>query len=186
MGRKVRRVPLDFDWPLNLPWPGFVFAPCVSSFQHEYHLTDRQEACELCRRYARLQGLSFDRHSSCPEYGEPPTGEGWQMWETASGGFPVSPACGSAEELARWLADHKVSAPGSFDTASYAEWLTAIRQGDASRAFLCGGRLVSGVELAARKLVDEVIRALPPTRIRSSPETEENYPKNEKGEDDAS
>lgn len=31
MGRQVRRVPLDFDWPLNKPWDGFVnphYGPC--------------------------------------------------------------------------------------------------------------------------------------------------------------
>ena len=24
MGRELKRVPLDFDWPLNKPWEGFV------------------------------------------------------------------------------------------------------------------------------------------------------------------
>ena len=24
MGRELRRVPMDFDWPLNKPWKGFV------------------------------------------------------------------------------------------------------------------------------------------------------------------
>lgn len=27
MGREVRRVPLDFDWPLNQPWEGFLRPP---------------------------------------------------------------------------------------------------------------------------------------------------------------
>lgn len=35
---------------------------------------------------------------------EPPTGSGWQMWETTSEGSPVSPVFATAEELADWLA----------------------------------------------------------------------------------
>ncbi len=34
---------------------------------------------------------------------EPPTGEGWQLWETVSEGSPVSPVFATAEELAQWL-----------------------------------------------------------------------------------
>lgn len=34
---------------------------------------------------------------------KPPTGEGWQMWETVSEGSPVSPVFESAEALAQWL-----------------------------------------------------------------------------------
>lgn len=33
----------------------------------------------------------------------PPTGEGWQMWETVSEGSPVSPVFPDAEGLAQWL-----------------------------------------------------------------------------------
>jgi hypothetical protein len=34
---------------------------------------------------------------------EPPTGEGWQLWETVSEGSPVSPVFATAEALAQWL-----------------------------------------------------------------------------------
>ena len=36
---------------------------------------------------------------------EPPTGEGWQMWETTSEGSPSSPVFATAEELAEWCVD---------------------------------------------------------------------------------
>lgn len=36
---------------------------------------------------------------------EPPTGDGWQLWETVSEGSPISPVFESAEALAGWLAD---------------------------------------------------------------------------------
>lgn len=37
---------------------------------------------------------------------EPPTGEGWQLWETTSEGSPRSPVFASAEELASWCEDN--------------------------------------------------------------------------------
>ena len=33
----------------------------------------------------------------------PPTGDGWQLWETVSEGSPVSPVFADAEALAQWL-----------------------------------------------------------------------------------
>ncbi len=37
------------------------------------------------------------------EPSDPPTGEGWQLWETVSEGSPVSPVFPDAEGLAQWL-----------------------------------------------------------------------------------
>jgi len=37
---------------------------------------------------------------------EPPTGEGYQLWETCSEGSPVSPVFANAEELADWCAEN--------------------------------------------------------------------------------
>lgn len=34
---------------------------------------------------------------------DPPSGTGWQLWETTSEGSPVSPVFATGEELARWL-----------------------------------------------------------------------------------
>jgi hypothetical protein len=49
----------------------------------------------------RLQKLYDDWQ----EY-EPPTGDGYQLWETCSEGSPVSPVFSSAEELASWCEDN--------------------------------------------------------------------------------
>jgi hypothetical protein len=40
------------------------------------------------------------------ESDEPPTGEGYQLWETTSEGSPVSPVFKTAEELAEWCEDN--------------------------------------------------------------------------------
>jgi hypothetical protein len=52
---------------------------------------------------------------------EPPTGEGYQVWETVSDGSPVSPVFGEPEALAAWLAEHKK------EVANYEQWLGFIR-----------------------------------------------------------
>jgi hypothetical protein len=36
---------------------------------------------------------------------DPPTGEGWQLWETVSEGSPISPVFPTADLLAQWIAD---------------------------------------------------------------------------------
>jgi hypothetical protein len=50
------------------------------------------------------------------------------MYEDTTEGTPISPACETAEELARWLADNNASAFGKM-TATYEEWLATIKRG---------------------------------------------------------
>jgi hypothetical protein len=51
----------------------------------------------------------------------------WQMYEEVTDGTPISPVCASAEELARWMADHDANARGG-TLMSYLDWLALIRQ----------------------------------------------------------
>lgn len=51
---------------------------------------------------------------------EPPTGDGFQLWETTSEGSPVSPVFASIEALCEWCADNAATF-GSFK-ASADEW----------------------------------------------------------------
>lgn len=37
---------------------------------------------------------------------EPPTGEGWQLWETTSEGSPISPVFATGDELAAWMSEN--------------------------------------------------------------------------------
>lgn len=75
MSREIRRVPVDFDYPLNKRWWGYLCRPCEVDIEHE--------PCEV--------------H-------EPPTGDGWQAWETVSEGSPISPVFATADELVEWAA----------------------------------------------------------------------------------
>jgi hypothetical protein len=58
---------------------------------------------------------------------EPPTGEGWQLWETTSEGSPVSPVFASARELAAWC-ETGATAFGSMRYTA-AQWLESFEGG---------------------------------------------------------
>lgn len=51
MGRELRRVPLDFDWPLNKPWKGF-----LNPFYGDDH---RCTSCKDSRGYTN-EALDLD------------------------------------------------------------------------------------------------------------------------------
>jgi len=60
--------------------------------------------CPTCDGHASLERYPGQRaEAEAWERTEPPTGEGWQLWETVSEGSPQSPVFATAEELARWL-----------------------------------------------------------------------------------
>ena len=129
MGREVKRVPLDFDYPLHKVWYGYQIVFC-----HE----DYEGGCERCQEFARVMGIPpkvykhIQDDSPCPDWRkhfkvDPPEGEGWQLWETTTEGSPASPVFKTPEELAEWcegnatvFADIK---------ATKEEWLEAIQGG---------------------------------------------------------
>lgn len=230
MGRELKRVPLDFDWPIGQVWKGYLnpysaqgCKPCRGSgfnpatkklsddwYTHlrsdgeegwQYHLeqedvdalvaegrlwdfvrvpvTPEQEevvkkkieaggnswlpydngykpTAEEVNKWART-GMGHDAlnhwicvrarakrlgvFGSCPhckgegvvwyseeikklseewERCEPPSGDGYQLWETTSEGSPKSPVFNSIEELCKWCAENATTF-GSFK-ASAAEW----------------------------------------------------------------
>lgn len=204
MGREVRRVPMDFAWPLNKPWDGFCnphHAKCRScggagdtlAMQrlsdlvsllmlsgddarrgkcHPYfteaplHRTDGMvcgaDMLELTTGLAGREPSRFghdsvdgwratkkivaaagmhekwgicqvcDGHGMPPdvraaaeawEPTNPPTGDGWQVWETVSEGSPISPVFATPEELARHMAATRF---GGDRGTSYEQWLKFI------------------------------------------------------------
>ncbi len=244
MGREVKRVPMDFDWPLNKTWDGFLSPdyrscpdegvtcfngqnaaaqfldelttmfslvadsamkgknhPTIQQLETYHTLPDWSKQPILIRKkmvtlYQELSneldspspfgfigsshGLYFqllqkaglydpdaegdDKYSwgtctTCKgesihpedkaasdawEATEPPTGEGWQIWETVSEGSPISPVFATPEELARHMADaHKGSVT---DGASYDQWLGMIKSGWAPSMVMDEKGMRSGVE----------------------------------------
>lgn len=69
----------------------------------------------------------------------------YMMYESTSEGTPISPAFATPEELAHWLADTGASSFADF-TATYEQWLAAIKAGSAVSAVLDSTGLRSGVE----------------------------------------
>lgn len=53
---------------------------------------------------------------------DPPTGEGWQLWETASEGSPISPVFASSDALVDWLCATKGMDPSSARRFVEAGW----------------------------------------------------------------
>lgn len=121
MGYKLRRVALDFQWPLNKPWQGF-----LNPF-------DKKE----------MEKMSEDWE---PE--PPPSGEGYQVWETVSEGSPISPVFAAPEELAKYMANHPW---GADKDTTYEQWLAFILgPGHAFSLVVQDGRPMSGVQAAVQ------------------------------------
>ncbi len=201
MGRELKRVPIDFDWPQGEIWKGYLnphYKKCPdcsngytqarerleemahlllvagndvvrgkthpwssqSAVHGEYRpgrdmleLTDGLAGrkhdgtvfgYDSCARWSTVKaiikaaGLDPDTWGICPtcegeavdpasrevyeawkDY-DPPTGDGYQLWETTSEGSPSSPVFGTLEGLCSWCADNATTF-GSF-TATAEEW----------------------------------------------------------------
>lgn len=116
MGREVKRVPLNFDWPIRKIWYGYLMKTCL-------------EDCESCKHYAKLKWLSFTNYG-CPRFEvDPPVGAGYQLWENTSEGSPLTPVFETIEELAKYCADtaNNVTIFGN-DTLCYESWLKWIER----------------------------------------------------------
>jgi len=60
--------------------------------------------CPECDGHGSIEAYPGQRDDAENwEHSEPPTGEGWQLWETTTEGSPVSPVFATDRDLARWL-----------------------------------------------------------------------------------
>jgi hypothetical protein len=202
MSRQLKRVPMDFDWPLNKVWDGFInphYKKCpdckegsttagemlaaiahlimiagdsaargklhpylesvatrlftsVSSDMTELStgLAGRSpsglghDSCDRWSAVAKIKkaaGVS-DEWGTCPTCkgraidlgvlaayeawtpSEPPTGEGYQLWEDCSEGSPISPVFKSLDALCQWAATNATTF-GSY-RASASEWRSML------------------------------------------------------------
>ena len=107
MGRELRRVPLNFDYPIGKVWYGYYLTP---SFCHDQY----SAGCDGCKEFARIKGIEISDHG-CPNFEkffnvkldiEPPEGEGYQLWETTSEGSPSSPVFKTLDELCEWCEEN--------------------------------------------------------------------------------
>lgn len=82
---------------------------------------------------------------------EPPTGEGWQLWETVSEGSPISLVFRTPEELASWLASSPDYPGRQVDKGTTAEQWLAFIKGPGWAPTLMGGPdgVMTGVQASS-------------------------------------
>lgn len=167
MGREVKRVPLEFDWPQNERWWGYTYGYTIQKRLEE--LGEPKLSCGTCHGTGKVAWRTHDWSGPddggkyyCPHcegektpffpHIDPPEGEGWQMWETTSEGSPISPVFETPEQLAKWLADTGASTFGPM-TTTYEAWLGMIEGIGHSLAGVvfntATGEAKSGVDAAA-------------------------------------
>lgn len=150
MGREVRRVPKDWNPPKSESY---------SDRLQPHFDKDFKSACEEWK--AEYEKWKTDPEQANCEYWEwqsPPDRDYYRpawtdeerthlmLYSTTTEGTPMSPAFATPEELARYLADNKVSSFGS-STATYEQWLNLCQVGWApSMVFNSNTGLSSGVE----------------------------------------
>ncbi len=161
MGREVKLMPMDFNWPMHQVWWGFLLpgVRCPScegtGKRPNGKAVDRWGGhsiyCDVCEGDGKCHPRVPIPEWKPDKPGEsPPKGIGYQMWENTSEGSPISPVMATPGELARWLADNGASAFGSM-TATYEQWLGMIEAKWAPSAVIEGGVMKSGVQAVGEK-----------------------------------
>jgi len=82
--------------------------------------------CPVCHGSGEIATPEQRAEAEAWEPTEPPTGDGWQLWETVSEGSPVSPVFATAEELADWCEPNATLFASM--GASRAEWLSMFQE----------------------------------------------------------
>lgn len=91
MSREIKRVPLDFAWPLKETWAGYAERrPC--------------HACKACGNVSECK--TCDGEMTEPVRTEPPEGSGYQLWSVMGEGSPASPVFEEREDLLKWCVEH--------------------------------------------------------------------------------
>lgn len=118
MGRVLKRVPLDFDYPLGREWEGY--CPPIDVFQELFgekypFLYDYKNNGQICSKCEANAGDCSEGADYCfwhnsdnrkKWFKEVPSGAGYQLWETTTNGSPVSPVFTTLNELCEWCEDN--------------------------------------------------------------------------------
>lgn len=147
MAREVKRVALDFIWEMGKVWSGFVNPYNIDC--PACHGSGQEESGAICQ-YCSGVGVhpTFDERYNAWEEEEPPTGDGWQLWEDVTEGSPISPVFATKELLARWLSEHGERGSGR-NCYTYETWLAFLGEGYAPSFVMANGGFMAGVEYVA-------------------------------------
>ena len=115
MGRELRRVTLDFDYPMYTIWYGHYIDKLTTCVAEEVN----NDTCKQCKMAAKIKGIPIEEYG-CPDWDNylkeplqqikemlaPPKGDGYQLWNTTSEGSPISPVFADLESLCAWCEDN--------------------------------------------------------------------------------
>jgi hypothetical protein len=144
MGREIKRVSLDFSFPIGESYHDAMY----KKHKEEAKCSEEQHEHEECAPYSL----------------EPPSGEGWQLWQTVSDG-PTSPVFATADALIEWMCQpvprthRKAWAPEAYPSNPWAQgWRREIAEPFVKSkgwapSFVrrAGGDLVPGPEALVKK-----------------------------------
>lgn len=101
MGRLLKKVPLDFDWPIGAIWPGYMLGVCGEIKYCIKNIEGDKDDCKWCKRFSKLAGIGDGE--DCPDVMiHPPKGDGYQLWEDTTEGSPMSPVFKTLDELCEY------------------------------------------------------------------------------------
>jgi len=140
MGRKLKRVPLDFDYPIGEVWEGY--SPSLEKFQSIQEIV--KQVPEILNYSGNVCSNCDKIFNNCDEdarycvwynqnlkklwYYDVPQGEGYQLWGTTTEGNPLSPVFKTLEELCEWAS--KNATTFAHFTASKEEWMVMLDDGN--------------------------------------------------------
>jgi hypothetical protein len=110
--------------------------------------------CKTCGGSASLEdypGQAADQDAW--EGTEPPSGEGWQVWETVSEGSPISPVFPDRESLVEWLTSPAYSW-GTSEPLTHAQAERFVDSMWAPTGVVIGGEVINGDEWVGSTLAD--------------------------------
>lgn len=118
MGRKLMRVPMDFDYPIGRVWEGYcpslerlksikeIVEQVPEILNHQGNIcTECDRIFNDCDEEARYC-VCYNKNLRKLWYYDPPKGEGFQLWETTTEGSPISPVFSTLDELCEWCAEN--------------------------------------------------------------------------------
>lgn len=106
------------------------------------------DICTACDGHGSTEAYPGQRDEAERwERTEPPTGDGWQLWETVSEGAPISPVFATPEELATWMVSgvSKWTMPKDYESA-----LRFVKAGWAPSMVVSDGVAMDGVTFVGK------------------------------------
>jgi hypothetical protein len=114
----------------------------------------QSDTCGDCGGHGSIERYEGQRaEADAWESTKPPTGDGWQLWETTSEGSPVSPVFADGEALAQWMSVNPCGFGGEAITLATARrWVHG--PGWAPSMVGSNGRITDGINWMSGDVVD--------------------------------